>query len=802
MNPPPSRPSRSRFRPLAPVAIPSGRALRWALVTPLLALMALASLMGVSIWYLTTTEAEQRQQALVRDVNNVQQTIREDLRRDEDDLRDIGRQMLVRPSTAQFKRLSEGFFPRSQRAVFVAWIDQHAVIRAVQTSQGIPRQSFGQPGSQLSRTASQKAFDYALSGRKPAFSEPMPGRESDVEIDLHIPLISEDGPQGTLVVTYSLPSLLLASISSDVSNRVAFSLVDAAGNILAQTRSNAPEAKTPVHEMLAEPLPASLRLRGVSIIPFSSLYIDVITVLIAGLILLAVISQIAVWRNTRQRIGIERILAEETAFRRAMENSMSTGMRVIDPAGVITYVNPAFCRMVGFTAEELTGCSPPYPYWPPDTVEQLDRTLDRMLTGESPPSALPIHIMRKDGTRLIVRMYTSPLIDHFGKQTGWMTSVTDISEQTRIRQELAQAQERFITVLQALDAAVSVASAAPDEELLFANQAYKKWFANSLTDGHRALSDTMRGPWSDVREVFSPLVQRWFEVRVRNIKWVDGRAVELMVATDITQERATEQAQREQHERLQQTARLVTMGEMASSLAHELNQPLTAIANYTSGAVSRLRAASSRGDQLESEELIDMLAKTARQAERAGQVIRRIRGFVKRSDPIRKPSDARTILADTIGLAEIDAREQGIAIEQRIDDDLPLLNVDQILIEQVLLNLVKNGLEAMRQATDRRLTVDISMADHQIVFSVQDRGHGIPEAIRGRLFDSFYTTKTDGMGMGLNICRSIIESHQGRLWFEHNPEGGCTFRFTLPVSEASPGSIPGPTSIRSEDNRS
>jgi PAS domain S-box-containing protein len=772
---------RSRFRPLAPVAIPSVRALRWALVTPLVALIALATLMGVSIWYLTMTEAEQRQLALMRDVSNVQQTIREDLRRDEDDLRDIGRQMLVRPSATEFKRLAEGFFPRSQRAIFVAWVDRNGVIRAIQTSQGIPRQSFGQAGSVLSRPASRQAFDYALSGRKPAFSEPIAGRESDVEIDLHIPMISEAGPQGTLVVTYSLPSLLLSGVSNTISNRVAFALVDTTGQTLAQTRSIDFEGNTSYYDALAEPLPASLRLRAISIQPFSSLYIDVITVLIAGLILLAVISQIAVWRNTRERIGIERILAEETAFRRAMENSMSTGMRVIDLSGVITYVNPAFCRMVGFTAEELTGHTAPYPYWPPESAELLQRTLERMLTGESPPSALPIHIMRKDGTRLIVRMYTSPLIDQSGKQTGWMTSVTDISEQTRIRQELAQAQERFITVLQALDAAVSVASPPPGEDLLFANQAYKKWFGNSLADGHRALSDTLRGPWADVREVFNAQVQRWFEVRIRSIKWVDGRAVELLVATDITQERANEQAQREQHERLQQTARLVTMGEMASSLAHELNQPLTAIANYTSGAVSRIRMATSRGEQLALDELIDMLGKTARQAERAGQVIRRIRGFVKRSDPIRKPSDARTIMADAIGLAEIDAREQGITIEQEIGKQLPLLNVDPILIEQVLLNLVKNGLEAMRQSSDRRLTVRVATEDHQVVFSVQDRGHGIPEAIRGRLFDSFYTTKTDGMGMGLNICRSIIESHQGRLWFEHNTDGGCTFRFTLPI---------------------
>jgi signal transduction histidine kinase len=227
------------------------------------------------------------------------------------------------------------------------------------------------------------------------------------------------------------------------------------------------------------------------------------------------------------------------------------------------------------------------------------------------------------------------------------------------------------------------------------------------------------------------------------------------------------------------------MGEMASSLAHELNQPLTAIANYSSGAVSRLRLAQSKNEQIPNEDLIDLLGKTARQAERAGQVIRRIRSFVKRNDPIRKPTEARLILAESIGLAEIDARERGIDIVQEIDSNLPLLNVDPILIEQVLLNLVKNGLESMKDSPHRSLVVQVGMGDQLVIFSVLDRGHGVEEEMQEKLFDSFYTTKPDGMGMGLNICRSIIESHQGRLWFENNPEGGCTFRFTLPVLPAN-----------------
>ncbi len=761
------------------------RSMRWMLLTPLLAVIALAALMGATVWYLTETEESQREQALIRDVDSAQRTIRERLKASEDDLASFAREFSARPTAAALRRFSESFFVRRQEIIFLAWVDRNGTVRSVYTSQAIPSVTFDAVNSALAHPARKTAFKNATGSRQVNYSAPIRLADADVLIDMHVPIVRGQRSDGALIATYSLPSLLLYSIPQDLAPRVAFSLLDTQGQSLAQTRSLSLIQGKPFTEVPLEPISKDISLRGYSYLPGGSFYNDIMTTLIAGLISLAVISQVLIWRNTRRRLGAESELAEETTFRRAMENSMSTGMRVIDLEGTISYVNPAFCRMVGFTFGELVGCKAPYPYWPDSSSEQHGLNLQRMLRGQSPPSGLPILIMRKDKTELTVRMYTSPLIDHTGKQTGWMSSITDISEQTRIRRELAQAQERFITVLQALDAAVSVAPPPPHDELLFANQAYKKWFGSSLENGHRFFANTSQGPWSDVREVYSPIVQRWFEVRIRNIQWVDGRFVELAVATDITQERASEQAQREQHEKLQQTSRLITMGEMASSLAHELNQPLTAITNYTSGAASRLRLSVRRQETPPIDELIELLEKTARQAERAGQVIRRIRGFVKRSDPIRKAVQATTIVADAVGLAEIDARERNLTIAPELDPDMPLLHVDPILIEQVLLNLIKNGLESMKDSSYRVLRVRVRVIDQQMQFSVIDRGYGVPAAIRSRLFDSFYTTKDDGMGMGLNICRSIIESHQGRLWFDDNPEGGCSFKFTLPLSVPS-----------------
>jgi hypothetical protein len=276
---------------------------------------------------------------------------------------------------------------------------------------------------------------------------------------------------------------------------------------------------------------------------------------------------------------------------------------------------------------------------------------------------------------------------------------------------------------------------------------------------------------------------RWYDVRMREIRWVDGRAVRLQIATDITLRKATAEIVRQQEEKVQLTSRLMTMGEMASSLAHELNQPLTAISNYSEGALARLKR--DAAGQSVSAEVMTALEKASTQAQRAGNIIRRIREFVKRSEPRRRPTPAARIIDDAVGFAEIDARKKGIRIATQVDPSLAPLDVDPILIEQVLLNLLKNALEAMDHAALRQIDVDARpTGDGMAQISVTDRGTGIAPAHVASLFQPFFSTKSEGMGMGLNICRSIIEFHQGRLSVETNPEpcGGTIMRFTLPLA--------------------
>lgn len=508
----------------------------------------------------------------------------------------------------------------------------------------------------------------------------------------------------------------------------------------------------------------------------------------------------AVAHDITGRKAAEEALRAESTFRKAMEDSMLTGLRAIDLSGRIIYVNSAFCRMVGWDEAELVGLSAPFPYWAEETRAQSERKLAMTLAGQAPASGFEMRIQRKNGERFDARFYLSPLIDVSGRQTGWMASITDITEPKRVRAALEAAHERFEAVLDGLDAAVFVADARTDE-ILFANRAFKH------IHGFDTVGRTVRGvavpqpergdyrvdprglePADVPRELFDgelqhPLSGRWYHVREQATRWVDGRVVRMGIATDITERKQTAEVSRQQEERLQRTARLITMGEMASTLAHELNQPLSAIANYCAGCVTRMQSG-----KWKPEEVLSAMQKASFQADRAGKIIRRVRDFVKKSEPRRRALALAEILDDALGFAEIEAHRTGIRLVAEIEPELPLVFADRIMIEQVVLNLIRNGLDAMAETLPEQRVLRVrarSFGKGAVEVAVIDRGHGISEEGRQRLFTAFYTTKTEGMGMGLNICRSIIEFHDGRLIVDENPEGGTIFSFTLPTESAS-----------------
>jgi two-component system, LuxR family, sensor kinase FixL len=246
---------------------------------------------------------------------------------------------------------------------------------------------------------------------------------------------------------------------------------------------------------------------------------------------------------------------------------------------------------------------------------------------------------------------------------------------------------------------------------------------------------------------------------------------------DLTERHSQERRVQDLQSELVHVSRLTAMGEMASSLAHELNQPLAAITSYLRGAATLLKAGSVDKDRVR-----DALERSADQALRAGDIIRRLREFVAKGETQQTLENPGILLEEAAALALVGAKEQGVRVSLRSDRDLPDIAVDKIQIQQVTLNLIRNAVEAMETTSRRDLTIAVARRDDFAHFSVVDTGVGISPEIADQLFQPFVTSKANGMGVGLSICRTIIEAHGGRISAAPNAGGGTIFEFTVPFA--------------------
>ena len=889
------------------------------------------AVMAGFLWYVESVEKRERQQALHRDIEWAQQSLRLHLRESRDTLSRSAPVWVAPPGTEVIDlKAPREYLASDPQAIYMAFADPGRTIHWAVSAPGTVLMRDRRATARIEDSAGYFAFGGVVSSLQSQFSTPFVAADNEVVVELYTPVIKDQTLVGVLVTGIGLHRWLTNGVSEPIRKKYLINIVDAGGNTLVSTSSHQMIDTRLSYGLPLEPPGSGIRLQAIAFDAGKGLGEKMMLAGLLAMSLTSLLSLALLWRSGRDRMRLEaerdrlfvlsqdvlcvltpngtvirgnpafeeyfgsdfadtvlyerihpdernavkktlsgrfdrigplefrvrqrntwrwlswsisvdrrdleprlyavahditrrkqteHALAAETVFRRAMEDSISTGMRVIDQESRITYVNRAFCRMTGFEESELVGEVPPYPYWLPEDNDVNLSHVRITMDGAAPAGGIQSRVRRKDGRVLDVRMYVSPLIDDHGEQAGWMASMTDITEPNRIRAELAAAHERFNTVLDELGAAVSVASlvsplpqpataamplatlvanplahpavaqsrrksgvhTAP--ALLFANRQYRLLFGSGAA-GHEQLliGRQAADDWIE-QEVHVTSIDRWFEVRIRQIRWVDGQPVQLLVATDITAQHNVRELQEQQEEQLQQNSRLVTMGEMASSIAHELNQPLAAISNYTLGLAARIKRSRAGAADAESTEIVEALDKTAKQAQRAAAVIRRIREFVKRSAPERRRTTVEAILGDAVGLAEIAAKRQRVTITTRVESGLPILNVDPILIEQVLINLLKNGIDAMRDAAPRGLLLSVARRGDQIEFSVADQGPGLSREMETRLFEPFYTTKTEGMGMGLNICRSIVESHSGRLWVEPNQPHGCIFRFVLPTLE-------------------
>jgi len=800
---------------------------RFATLGPLLAVMLFLAAVIAAFAYLRIEEIDREQQAVKRDVEYAQQRLRLRLLERQEQLMRLGRDVSNKDvDTEEFVAQAESLVNQYPELLAITWVDSRRKVKATYVSPSASLAQARRDGEQLRYGETEGTFGLARDLRQPVYSRPLTSKDDSsytgTSLQLHVPLDDQGKFGGVIMGEYAIDGLLRFGVPNEVTAKYAVALLDDKGKLLA---GNLPPPRNTAAKLLpwsdepqeyeipVSPVGNGLLLKAQGYRASLGVVGSGFFWLVSALSALTVWMLLGTWRHTRRRVQAQEALISETNFRRAMENSMLTGMRALDLQGRITYVNPAFCQMTGWSEGELVGRTAPFPYWPEQDRDTLAARLDDELHGRSTPGGFEVRIKRKSGAIFDARMYVSPLIDPRGQQTGWMTSVTDITEPKRIREELSASYERFTTVLEGLDAAVSVAPLG-SEELLFANKLYRAWFGGEVA-GHMKLiaqagvpavaptndtldavdglaglpTDTLTTAQTENAEIFVPELGKWLEVRSRYLTWVDGRLAQMVIATDITPRRHAEEQAAQQAERAQSASRLITMGEMASSVAHELNQPLTAINNYCNGMVSRIK-----GQQISNEDLLVALEKTAKQAHRAGQIIQRIRSFVKRSEPNRSSADVATMVSNAMELADIELRRHNVRLSHYIAARLPTVLVDPILIEQVLINLMKNGAESIAQArrpTARRSVelrvVPKTIDDQSVVeFSVLDSGKGLSPEVMSRLYEAFYSTKAEGMGIGLKLCRSIVESHQGRMQAENLYNGdevvGCRFTFWIPVT--------------------
>jgi len=271
---------------------------------------------------------------------------------------------------------------------------------------------------------------------------------------------------------------------------------------------------------------------------------------------------------------------------------------------------------------------------------------------------------------------------------------------------------------------------------------------------------------------------RWYVLHSHPLCWMDGRQASLCVLTDVTEERRARELIAKHRDAAHRTARLIALGEFASAVAHELNQPLAAIATYNHSCMRMLQSGSP-----DPEQLLQAMHICRDQAKRAGRIIQRLRGLLRHPGPALAEQDLNQLVAAVLELSEPHARDAGVTFERALSAHPPLVRADRLLIEQAALNLVRNAVEAVQELEPERRRVTVATrieADGSGTLAVSDLGDGVPPEIRERLFDAFVTTKRGGLGLGLSICRSVVEAHGGVIHHEKNEARGTRFGFTLP----------------------
>ena len=649
---------------------------RWALWFALV--LVVVGLLATLVWLARGHEIEQTQRDLDRDNADAAQVLRQRLARNLQDLHGLA---ATHADPISWWTGATQLLHEHREWMRLQWHDAALNLRAVADSPFYPALAPPPPDgsthhpSDIANLCGQ-ASKLGAAAYAPSRFVPRAGGLGEEVLELCLPVRQGAQLQGYVVATHTLDGML-ALLPSSLTRGQSVGFTELDGTRLAMQGVPRRGARVFVAQQVIDlpGAPIVLRLEGSRQLP--DVFPNVLTALVTGLSIALITVLVLLARDFRARQQAESELAQALAFRKAMEDSLVTGLRARDLEGRITYVNPAFCAMVGYGADELIGRGAPAPYWPPERAHEYGERLALRYGGQaSAREGVESVFMHQDGTRFPVLIFEAPLLTSGGQQTGWMSAVMDVTAQRR-----------------------------------------------------------------------------------------------------------AEESSRASHERLQASARLATVGEMASLMSHELNQPLAVISSYATGSLNLLQQPA--GDAATLHDVRTALSRIAEQAGRAGKVIHSVRDLVRQCSTSRQAVAPRVLFDAVLPLVQLQARKLGATVHVDVPADLPAVWCEATMIEQVLLNLARNGLQAMAEAPAPRLLrlqARLGPAHTAVEFVVADSGEGISDDVAAQLFTPFFTTKDEGMGLGLSLCRTVVEQHGSALQHQPQTPRGTVFRFTLPVA--------------------
>ncbi len=627
------------------------------------------------VLYLNSFEAEEDQRQRAADAQWLEQSAQFNFRRLEDDLIVLARQSVLGDVSAGSSTVQGGLLWRAPGVVLShGWLP--AATQPQERRAAPPRWQLDWAAHPANAQLLAIMQDTTRGLRRAAYAGPM--RRADGQLGDVVWLAVPFFERGKFAGNY------LAALSM---NQAAQSMVPAwfqrqhAVHLVADEMGASAPAPPP-----ADAYRASLNLPG------TELFLEVVQMgvqpatvprmfFLVALVFLGgmLVSLYALRRDFVKRQQVQALLQAEVALRTAMENSVTIGLRAWDKRGKILYVNEAFCRMVGYRASELLGCSAPLPYWPPDQSDELTLINQHIIAQGTGGKGVEAQFQHKDGYLIDVLIHEAPLNAASGEQLGWMSSVLDISERKRARRMAARQQEK-----------------------------------------------------------------------------------------------------------LEASGRLVAVGEVASTLAHELNQPLGALSSFAAGLLNRLRSGSISLADME-----PVVARMARLAERAGGIIRHVNAFARRREISRQRLDLAALLRR---VSSSSTETPGRPLTLALPPEAVWIEADALLLEHLVNNLSGNALDWAAQggrAPQVRVEVETDPASRMAVLTVADSGPGVREEDRAEIFNAFVSHKDGGMGMGLAICRSIAEAHHGRIEVGRDAAlGGARFTVWLPLAEDLPPEPP------------